>query len=45
VLELRLKLAQLVLPKHENAIFRVVEELDETERDKGKIGSTGMRAC
>lgn len=35
------KVAQLVVQKVENATFRLVEELDETERGVGGFGSTG----
>jgi len=35
------KIAQLVIQKVENVKFRVVEELDETERGSGGFGSSG----
>lgn len=36
------RIAQLVVSKYERVEWVEVEELDETERDKGGFGSTGM---
>lgn len=36
------RIAQLVIAKHERAIWEVVEELSETDRGEGGFGSTGV---
>ncbi len=36
------RIAQLVIAKHERAIWEDVEELDETTRGEGGFGSTGL---
>jgi dUTP pyrophosphatase len=36
------RIAQLVIAKHERAIWEEVEELSETERGAGGFGSTGV---
>jgi dUTP pyrophosphatase len=33
----------MVMARHEQAQFRVVEELDETERGAGGYGHTGVK--
>ena len=35
--------AQLVIAKHEQGDFVVVEQLDETERGEGGYGHTGVK--
>ena len=37
------RIAQMVIAKHEQADFMVVEELDETERGAGGYGHTGVK--
>ena len=37
------RIAQMVIAKHEQANFLVVEELDETERGAGGYGHTGVK--
>ncbi|MFT5230723.1 MAG: dUTP pyrophosphatase, partial [Candidatus Azotimanducaceae bacterium] len=37
------RIAQLVIAKHERAIFEEVEELSETKRGAGGFGSTGTK--
>jgi dUTP pyrophosphatase len=37
------RIAQLVITKHERAIFEEVEELSETKRGAGGFGSTGTK--
>lgn len=37
------RIAQMVIARHENADFIIVEELDETERGEGGYGHTGVR--
>jgi dUTP pyrophosphatase len=37
------RIAQMVIARHEQADFVVVEELDETERGAGGYGHTGMK--
>ena len=37
------RIAQLIIHKHEIADFEVVDELDETERGTGRLGSTGTQ--
>lgn len=37
------RIAQMVIAKHEQAQFEVVEELDETERGAGGYGHTGVK--
>lgn len=37
------RIAQMVIAKHENAVFIEVETLDETERGAGGYGHTGVK--
>ena len=37
------RIAQLVIAKHEKAEFKLVEELDDTERGAGGYGRTGVK--
>lgn len=37
------RIAQMVIARHEQAEFTVVEELDETERGEGGYGHTGVK--
>ncbi|MGO3182519.1 MAG: dUTP diphosphatase [Aequorivita sp.] len=37
------RIAQLVISKHERAVWEEVEELEETSRGEGGFGSTGTR--
>ena len=37
------RIAQMVIARHEQAVFAEVEELDETERGEGGYGHTGMK--
>ncbi len=37
------RIAQLVIAKHERAIFEITEELSETARGEGGFGSTGTK--
>ena len=37
------RIAQMVIARHEQAQFRVVEEVDETERGAGGYGHTGVK--
>jgi len=37
------RIAQMVIARHEQGVFRVVEELDETERGAGGYGHTGVK--
>ena len=37
------RIAQMVIAKHEQADFVVVEELDQTERGEGGYGHTGVK--
>ena len=37
------RIAQLVIAKHERAIWEEVEELGETSRGAGGFGSTGVK--
>jgi len=37
------RVAQMVIAKHEQGQFEVVEELDETERGSGGYGHTGVK--
>jgi len=37
------RIAQLVIARHEQADFELVEELDETERGTGGYGHTGVK--
>ena len=37
------RLAQMVIARHEQAQFHLVEELDETERGAGGYGHTGVK--
>ena len=37
------RIAQLVIAKHEKAEFKLVEELDDTERGAGGYGHTGVK--
>ena len=37
------RIAQMVIARHEQAEFQIVEELDETERGAGGYGHTGTK--
>jgi dUTP pyrophosphatase len=37
------RIAQLVIAKHERAVWEEVDELEETERGEGGFGSTGFK--
>lgn len=37
------RIAQMVIARHEQAEFTLVDELDDTERGEGGMGHTGMR--
>ena len=37
------RIAQMVIARHEQAQFQLVEELDETERSAGGYGHTGVK--
>ena len=37
------RIAQMVITRHEQAQFELVEELDETERGAGGYGHTGVK--
>jgi len=37
------RIAQMVIAKHEQADFEIVEQLDETERGEGGYGHTGVK--
>ena len=37
------RIAQMVIARHEQAKFTIVEELDETERGTGGYGHTGVK--
>jgi dUTP pyrophosphatase len=37
------RIAQMVIAKHEQADFVMVEELDQTERGEGGYGHTGVK--
>ena len=37
------RIAQMVIARHEQGIFEVVEALDDTERGTGGYGHTGMK--
>ncbi len=37
------RIAQMIISKHERAVFEVVEELSETDRGAGGFGSTGVK--
>lgn len=37
------RIAQMVIAKHENVCFEVVDTLDETERGTGGYGHTGLK--
>lgn len=37
------RIAQMVIARHEQAVFEVVESLDETERGAGGYGHTGVK--
>jgi dUTP pyrophosphatase len=37
------RIAQMVIARHEQAEFELVEELDETERGAGGYGHTGVK--
>jgi dUTP pyrophosphatase len=43
VIERGMRIAQMVIARHEQARFDVVESLDETSRGAGGFGSTGTR--
>ena len=36
------RIAQMVIARHEKAVFEAVDELDETERGEGGYGHTGV---
>lgn len=36
------RIAQMVIARHEQAVFEAVDELDETERGEGGYGHTGV---
>ena len=37
------RIAQMVIARHEQGIFEVVEALDDTERGTGGYGHTGVK--
>ena len=37
------RIAQMVIARHEQAVFETVEELDETQRGEGGYGHTGVK--
>lgn len=37
------RIAQMVIARHEQATFTIVEELDDTERGAGGYGHTGVK--
>lgn len=37
------RIAQMVIAKHETAVFDVAQELDQTDRGEGGFGSTGIK--
>jgi dUTP pyrophosphatase len=37
------RIAQLIIAKHERAVWAKVEKLDETSRGEGGFGSTGIK--
>lgn len=37
------RIAQMVIARHEQAVFETVNELDETERGEGGYGHTGVK--
>lgn len=37
------RIAQMIVSKHERAVFEEVEELSETDRGEGGFGSTGVK--
>jgi dUTP pyrophosphatase len=37
------RIAQMVIARHEQADFVIVEELDQTERGEGGYGHTGVK--
>ena len=37
------RIAQMVIARHEQAEFTLVDELDDTERGEGGMGHTGIR--
>lgn len=37
------RIAQMVIARHEQAVFEAVDELDETERGEGGYGHTGVK--
>lgn len=37
------RIAQMIIARHETAVFNEVEELDETERGAGGYGHTGVK--
>lgn len=43
VIEAGERIAQMVIARHEQGEFRLVEELDETERGEGGYGHTGVK--
>ena len=43
VIEAGERIAQMVIARHEQGEFCLVEELDETERGEGGYGHTGVK--
>jgi len=37
------RIAQMVVARHEQALFKIVDELDSTERGEGGYGHTGVK--
>lgn len=37
------RIAQMIIARHEQAVFETVDELDETERGEGGYGHTGVK--
>lgn len=37
------RIAQMIIARHEQAVFEAVDELDETERGEGGYGHTGVK--
>lgn len=42
-IERGMRIAQMVIARHERAVWNAVESLDETERGAGGFGSTGIK--
>jgi dUTP pyrophosphatase len=45
VIERGMRIAQMVIAKHETAAWNVVQDLDETARGTGGFGSTGVKSA